>query len=173
MLRLKNIVLRAPEPRDVDFLYHLENDEKLWHVSQTLRPFSRFEMEQYVLMSEKDPFEAHQVRFMIDLTSDETIGTIDLFDIDSHNKRAGVGIVVVDKYRNKGYAFLALELLKEYCFNHLNLHQLFCNIESSNTLSLTLFKKTGFTIVGLKKDWNIAPGKGVWADEYFLQLINE
>ena len=173
MLKMENIVLRAPEPQDVHFLYRLENDDELWHVSQTLRPFSKFEMEQYVMMSEKNPYEAHQVRFMIDLTSGETIGTIDLFDIDPHNKRAGVGIVVVEKYRNKGYAFLALELLKKYCFNHLNLHQLFCNIESNNTSSLELFNKTGFTIVGLKKDWNIASSNGDWNDEYFLQLINE
>ncbi len=173
MLTLENIVLRALEPQDVDFLYFLENDDALWHVSQTLRPFSRFELEQYVLRAEKDPHEARQVRFMIDLDQGETIGTIDLFDIDLHNKRAGVGIVIIKKYRNKGYALLALELLKKYCFKHLNLHQLFCNIEKDNTHSLALFKKAGFTIVGLKKDWNIVPGRGGWADEYFLQLINE
>ncbi len=173
MLKLENIILRAPEPRDVDFLYHLENDEKLWHVSQTLRPFSRFEMEQYVLMAEKDPYETHQVRFMIELTSGETVGTIDLFDIDPHNRRAGVGIVIVDKFRKKGYAVTTLEILKSYCFNHLNLHQLFCNIEGHNTNSLELFKNSGFKIAGLKKDWNIISGKEKWADEYFLQLINE
>lgn len=173
MLKLKNIVLRAPEPADVDFLYHLENDEKLWHVSQTLRPFSRFEMEQYVLMAEKNPFEANQVRFMIDLVSGETIGTIDLFSIDPHNKRAGVGIVIVEAYRNKGYASTALELLKSYCFNKLNLHQLFCNVESSNTNSLKLFDKAGFTIAGLKKDWNTTDGGKKWSDEYLLQFIND
>ena len=173
MLKLKNIVLRAPEPGDVDFLYHLENDEKLWHVSQTLRPFSRFEMEQYVLMAEKDPYEAYQVRFMIDLASGETIGTIDLFDIDPHNKRAGVGIVIVGEFRKMGYAATALDLLKSYCFNHLNLHQLFCNIENTNTNSVELFINSGFNIVGLKKDWNRTPGKENWTDEYFLQLINE
>jgi len=173
MLKLKNIVLRAPEPGDVDFLYHLENDEKLWHVSQTPRPFSRFEMEQYVLMAEKDPYEAHQVRFMIDLASGETIGTIDLFDIDPHNKRAGVGIVIVEEYRKMGYAATALDLLKSYCFNHLSLHQLYCNIENTNTNSVELFINSGFNIVGLKKDWNRTPGMENWTDEYFLQLINE
>ncbi len=172
MLKLNNIVLRAPEPEDVDFLYHLENDEKLWHISQTFRPFSRFEMEQYVMMAEKDPFEAHQVRFMIELVTGETIGTIDLFDIDAHNKRAGIGIVIIDKFRKKGYAADAINALVSYCFKHLNLHQLYCNIEKSNTDSLHLFEKSGFTIIGLKKEWNIEPDSKSWADEYFLQLIN-
>ncbi len=171
MLTSEKILLRAPEPQDVDFLYHLENDEKLWHISQTFRPFSRFEMEQYVLMAEKDPFESHQVRFMIELLSGETIGTIDLFTVDPYNKRAGVGIVIVETYRKKGYALEAIKLIVDYCFNQLNLHQLYCNIESSNLGSLELFKKVGFVISGLKKEWNIK--NGVWQDEYFLQLINK
>ena len=102
-------------------------------------------------------------------------GVVDIFEAAGLEK-PDISILsdeFMEEIKGMEHKSLALELLKEYCFNHLNLHQLFCNIESSNTLSLTLFKKTGFTIVGLKKDWNIAPGKGVWADEYFLQLINE
>ena len=169
MISSEKIVLRAPEPEDVDFLYQLENDEKLWHVSQTFRPFSRFEMEQYVLMAEKDPFESHQVRFMIDLKSSDTIGTVDLFEINPYNKRAGVGIVIVEDFREQGFAYEALKLVISYCFNQLNLHQLYCNIEVDNNVSIELFKKAGFEVSGLKKDWNLK--NSVWKDEYFLQLI--
>jgi len=169
MISSEKIVLRAPEPEDIDFLYQLENDEKLWYVSQTFRPFSRFEMEQYVLMAEKDPYESHQVRFMINLKSGDTIGTVDLFEIDTYNKRAGVGIVIVEDYRERGFASEALKLVKSYCFDQLNLHQLYCNIEVDNTVSIELFKKAGFEVSGLKKDWNLK--NSVWKDEYFLQLI--
>lgn len=171
MLKSKTILLRAPEPQDIDFLYHLENDVKLWHVTQTFRPFSRFEMEQYVLMAEKDPYSARQVRFMIELLKGETIGTVDLFEIDAHNKRAGVGIVIVEGYRKKGYAFNALELIIKYAFDRLDLHQLYCNIEVDNEESLKLFKKCNFEISGIKKDWNrIENG---WQNEYLLQLIKK
>jgi diamine N-acetyltransferase len=169
MISSEKIILRAPEPEDVDFLYQLENDKKLWHVSQTFRPFSRFEMEQYVLMAEKDPYESHQVRLMICLKSGDTIGTVDLFEIDPYNKRAGVGIVIVEDYRERGFASEALKLVKSYCFDQLNLHQLYCNIEVDNTVSIELFKKAGFEVSGLKKDWNLK--NSVWKDEYFLQLI--
>jgi len=169
MISSEKIVLRAPEPEDIDFLYQLENDEKLWYVSQTFRPFSRFEMEQYVLMAEKDPYESHQVRFMINLKSGDTIGTVDLFEIDPYNKRAGVGIVIVEDFRERGFAYEALKLVISYCFDQLNLHQLYCNIEVDNTVSIELFKKAGFEVSGLKKDWNLK--NSVWKDEYFLQLI--
>ena len=46
MLTGKNLTLRALEPSDVDFFYEWENNEKLWHLSNTITPFSRFTLEQ-------------------------------------------------------------------------------------------------------------------------------
>jgi diamine N-acetyltransferase len=100
----------------------------------------------------------------------KTIGSIDIFDFDPANRRAGVGILIDKNFRNKGYASAALELLIDYCFNTLNLHQLFCNITPDNKISISLFKKNRFKIIGLKKDWLLVNKK--WTHEYLLQLIN-
>ncbi|MCB0805499.1 MAG: GNAT family N-acetyltransferase [Bacteroidales bacterium] len=169
MIRGKNIELRAVEPTDVDLLYAWENDESLWHLSNTLTPFSRFDIEQYVLNAGQDIFAAKQLRLMI-VISDKAIGSIDLFDFEPAHKRAGVGIMVVKNERNKGYASEALHVLVEYCFNVLHLHQLFCNISADNQASISLFSKEGFEIIGLKKEWLLIRNK--WVDEYILQLIN-
>ncbi len=173
MLQKGSIKLRAVEPQDIDFLFHLENKPALWHISQTLVPFARFDMEQYVFSANKqDPFAAGQVRFIIELVQDNdprVIGTIDLFALDAVNRRAGVGIVILEKYRRKSLAGKALEILIDYGFNFLNLHQLYCNIEVENEASLKLFKSRGFEVSGLKKEWNRKNGK--WADEYLLQLM--
>ena len=85
------------------------------------------------------------------------------------HRRAGLGILISDENRNKGYATEAIELLKKYANKSLNLHQLYCNIEESNKISLKLFKKCGFEIIGLKKEWNLRNGK--WINEYSLQHI--
>ena len=172
MLTGKNIKLRALEPSDVDLLFQWENDEKLWYLSNTLTPFSRFSLEQYVLNSGNDIFADKQMRLMIDLPDKEsntTIGTIDLFDFDPHNQRAGIGILIQEKYRKKGFAAEALDLLLRYCFETLNLHQLYCNIAKFNTASINLFQQAGFEIKGEKKEWLLIGQK--WVDEYFLQLI--
>ena len=66
MLKNKNIELRAMEPSDVDLLYQWENNEALWHLSNTLAPFSRFVLDQYVMNSHKDIFTSKQLRLMID-----------------------------------------------------------------------------------------------------------
>lgn len=174
MKEQSRIKLRAPEPADVDLLYSWENDRELWHMSNTKVPFSRFDLEQYVLSIERDIYATRQARFMIDLISTdettETIGSIDLFDFDPANLRAGVGILIISEKRKQGYAAEALEQLLGYAFNILNLHQLYCNILENNQASLKLFQGKGFEIIGLKKDWIHTEGK--WHNEYLLQLIS-
>jgi len=174
ILQGTNIVLRAPEPEDIDVLYLWENDPEIWKISSTLTPYSKYVLEQYILNAHEDIYKARQVRLMIDLkdsgNNSKTIGAIDLFDFDPANKRAGIGILIDKSARNSGYAKEALELLIDYCFSVLSLHQLFCNIGTDNTQSLNLFTKSGFQTIGIKKDWIYFGNK--WYDEYILQLIN-
>lgn len=168
-----SVKLRALEPSDVDLLYQWENDCNLWFVSNTLTPFSRFVLEQYVINAHDDIYTAKQLRLMIDIVQDgqrTTIGTIDLFDFDPRHLRAGIGIMIHENYREKGYASDALETVISYAFNALNLHQLYCNISSDNQRSLDLFQKHHFKIIGLKKDWLLFGKK--YFDEYMLQLVN-
>jgi len=171
ILHGKEILLRAPEPEDLELLYQWENDTEIWNISETLSPISRYILKKYLENSHKDIFETKQVRFIIQ-SADGSIplGTIDLFNFDPFHKRAGVGILIADKsQRNKGFAKDALKLLISYCREILKLHQLFCNISSENTASIELFQKMGFTISGTKKKWNWN-GRH-FTDEHFLQLI--
>lgn len=169
-----NLLLRAPEPSDIDLIFRWENDTRIWHLGNTLTPYSRFAIEQFVLNTDNDIYASKQLRLMIDLHSTgiqtTTLGTIDLFDFDPHNKRAGVGILIDESSRRQGFAFEAINLLTEYCFKTLNLHQLYCNIEESNLESISLFKKAGFTACGIKKEWLLREGN--WTDELMFQLIN-
>lgn len=168
----ENVKLRAVEPQDIDCIFKWENDHTLWHLSNTLIPFSKFDLEQYVMNADKDIYQVKQLRLMIDYSQEgqsKAIGCIDLFDFDPTHKRAGIGILIDDNEQNKGYASIALDLIIDYAFNTLNLHQLYCNIEEDNKKSLSLFKKKHFQEIGVKKDWNLRNGK--WINEYILQLI--
>ncbi len=169
-----NLLLRAPEPADIDIIFRWENDTRIWHLGNTLTPYSKFAIEQFVFNTDNDIFASKQLRLMIDWHSAETdnttVGTIDLFDFDPQNKRAGIGILIDESSRRKGFALEAINLLTEYCFKTLNLHQLYCNIEQSNLESISLFKKAGFMACGIKKEWLLREGQ--WTDELMFQLIN-
>ena len=97
------------------------------------------------------------------------IGLIDLFDFNPSHKRAGVGILIHPKFQQNGFASEAISLLINYSFSILDLHQLFANITSDNTKSISLFKKYNFKEVGIKKDWILSQGK--FKDEILFQLI--
>jgi diamine N-acetyltransferase len=168
------IVLRAPEPKDTDLLYQWENDPEIWKVSNTIAPFSKHILEQYIETAHLDIYQVKQLRLMIDAKDADqikTVGTIDLFDFDPFHLRAGVGILIGYKQdRHKGLASLALRKFISYGFDILQLHQLFCNITISNEESIRLFISCGFEITGRKKDW-IKTLDG-FEDELILQLLN-
>ncbi|HRS53955.1 MAG TPA: GNAT family N-acetyltransferase [Bacteroidales bacterium] len=171
MLKSKNITLRAPEPSDIDLLYNWENDTDVWRISNTIAPYSKFTIENYIINNSQDVFTTQQVRFMIDTNNHPiaTIGTIDLFDFDPLNKRAGIGILIIKQYREKGYAFETLNIIENYAKNFLNLHQLYCNILENNIASIKLFEKIGYLKTGVKKDWLLHDDK--WIAELFFQKI--
>jgi diamine N-acetyltransferase len=168
----KHIYLRALEPEDLDFVYEIENDTSLWELSDTQTPYSRFLIKQYLENAQQDIFEAKQLRLAICKTNKETIGLIDVFDFDIKNKRAGIGILIQNEAkRNKGYGKEALELLTNYCFKTLLLHQVYANIGEDNLASLNLFEGNGFIKIGLKKDWSF--DGHLYSNEYILQRIND
>ena len=168
----KNILLRALEPTDLDFLYQLENDESVWEVSNTSTPFSQFILKQYLENSHKEIFEVKQLRLVICASDKEKVlGCIDLFDFDPKHHRVGVGIVISsEENKQKGYATEALQLLCNYSFTHLNVHQVYANIPEDNTPSILLFEKSGFIKSGTKIDW--IQSQGSYKNELHYQLIN-
>jgi diamine N-acetyltransferase len=170
-LKGSQIQLRAIEPSDIDVLYAWENDTNHWRISNTQTPFSRHVLTQYLASAHLDIYTTKQLRLIIDeLQSSKPVGCIDLFDFDPQHRRVGIGILVADTNdRRKGHASEALKLLINYCFEFLNLKQLYCNITFDNESSILLFKKHGFEITGVKKSW-IHEGNS-FKDELLLQLI--
>lgn len=166
-----HIYLRALEPSDLELLYNCENDRLVWKISNTITPFSKYILQQYLEASQNDIYTNKQLRLMIcQIQSNECIGTIDLFDFDPLNGRVGVGILIFDVYRKQGWAFEAISLLKQYACETLLLNQLYCNISASNTDSIKLFEKCGFLQIGLKKQWNKL-STNEFEDEWMYQFI--
>ena len=170
-LKGTHINLRAIEPTDLAFLYQIENDEVFWEVSNTQKPFSKYLLQQYLENAQQDIYEAKQLRMVIEDKNNAPVGLIDLFDFDPKHKRAGIGIVISQQFQDNGFASESLELLINFAFTYLDLHQLFANITDDNIKSIALFKKLGFEKSGVKKDWIYANGN--FKNELIYQLIHD
>lgn len=171
-MKYEKIRLRALEPEDLELLYQWENESSYWIISNTVSPFSKYTLKRYMENSHKSIYETGQLRLMVELIdTKKAIGTIDIFDFDPFHKRAGLGILIADENeRRKGYASMALKCLVNYCFDTLQVHQVYCSILDTNCESLDLFRKIGFVDTGMKKEW--IKGPDGYINEYFLQLIN-
>lgn len=165
-----NITLRALEPEDVDILYKWENDSSVWKVSNTKAPMSKFILASYIKSADRDIWESKQLRLMIEYKEGKMVGTIELFDFDPYNSRAGIGIIVFeDGERRKGIASESIKIISDYALKELGIYQLYANIAESNTSSINLFSKLGFVNTGTKKHW-IRNLSG-WEDELIFQKV--
>ena len=163
------ITLRPAEPEDAEQIYQWENDRDHWRVSGTHTPYSRFQIEQF-LLGDNDLQAQKQLRLMIDLTgSGATVGCIDIFDYDAINQRAGLGILIDKAFRQQGYAKAALALCIEYLFKDVMLHQVYCSIDENNTESQQLFESLGFVFCGRRKEWIKTEDR--YSDVFEYQLI--
>ena len=160
MAQLENetIRLRALEPEDLELLYRWENNPELWSLGNTMSPYSRYILKEYIRESHRDIFDLKQLRLMIELRSTgAAIGTVDLYDFEPHHRRAGIGIL--------------MNVLVDYAFSFLKLHQLYVHIPVDNEASKALFTRCGFTVTGIMTDWIIT--ENGYSDVLMMQKVNK
>jgi Acetyltransferases, including N-acetylases of ribosomal proteins len=167
-----NLSLRALEPEDLDVLYKWENDSSLWQNGSTLTPYSKFALRDYLENSLQDIFQTRQLRLIVEeKKTGNAIGTIDMYDYDPLDQRAGVGILLDEAYRNQGYGTETLQLIENYAFRFLMLKQLYAYAPLSNVPSVKLFEKCRYERSGTLRSWIKTPSG--FGDVYFMQLINQ
>ncbi len=173
LLEDERILLRVPEPEDLELMYRMENDTTLWDVGCTTIPYSRFALRRYITESTGDIYVDRQLRMMIvDKIQTCVMGCIDLVNFDVRNRRAEVGILVLSEYRHSGVATCALRLLVDYALGFLHLCQLIAYVPVDNVFSHRLFSHAGFSTVALLKSW-LCRGDGIYADVTFMQCLNK
>lgn len=171
LLRDDLIQLRAIEPEDLEVLYRWENNANLWEVGDTLAPFSKYVLREYIAESHRDIYDLKQLRLIIEHQKDQkAAGMMDLFNFDPYHSRAAMGMLIDPDYQHQGLGRRALNLMLEYSFSFLKLHQLYVHIPAHNKASLQLFLTSGFSIQGTLKDWlHTTDG---YKDVLVLQRIN-
>lgn len=163
--------LRPLEPEDLDTLYKWENNPDLWEQGNTLAPYSRFALREYIANAHQDLYELRQLRLLIERKEDKVVvGIADLFDFEPHDRRAAMGLYIDTPFQHLGIGRAALQLMVDYAFSFLRLHQLYVHIQTDNTPCLTLFRKFGFSSAGILREWAQTPDG--FKDVEILQLLN-
>ena len=77
-----NIRLRALELEDLDFLYQIENDDRLWELGVSNVPYSRRVLLDYITSASADIYVDNQVRLIVENEQNDQVGILDLTDFD-------------------------------------------------------------------------------------------
>lgn len=153
-LNADTISLRPSEPEDISLFYIWENDTEHWNSTNLTTPISKSALLDLVYNTHNDIFIDRQLRLVICNTStNEALGTVDLYDFDPKSMRCGIGIYISAAHRRKGIAKDAIRMAKAFAYNQLHIHQLYAFVALTNTVSLKLFKDLGFVQAGILKDW--------------------
>lgn len=94
-------------------------------------------------------------------------GCIDLYNYDPLNRRCAVGIMVATEHRRQGHALAMLQALADQYRS--TLHILYADIAATNTASIDLFRKAGYTQCGHFKEWLLVNDQ--YIDSIRMQLI--
>lgn len=172
LLENAQVRLRALEPEDLEVLYRWENDTTLWEVGNTLAPYSRYILKEYIAQSSQGFHESRQLRLAIEPSvGGEAIGLVDLFDFEPQHNRAACGILLDPAYQGKGLATAATRLMMAYAFSFLRLRQLYAHVPVANEPSKRLFTRCGFKEAGILEDWIMTSGG--YADVWILQAFGD
>lgn len=101
----------------------------------------------------------------------QSIGTVYLHNIDTHNRKAEYGIFIGEElYTNKGYGSRIAECIIHYAFHHMKLHKLYLRVLDDNYRAISCYEKAGFQKEGLLKDEVIIDGK--YRNIFLMGIIN-
>ncbi len=111
------------------------------------------------------------VLFAIINNDDKLIGNLGLHQIDYKNRKATFGIFIGEKdYWNNGFGTEAINLLLNYGFYFLNLHNINLEVYSYNERAINCYKKIGFKEIGRRRESIILGGK--FYDEISMDILS-
>lgn len=153
MRHFPTVRLRAIEPEDIELLYGIENDRRLWNVGVTNVPYSHYVIRDYIANTSSDIYTDKQLRLIVENEDGIAVGIVDLVNFDPRHLRAEIGVVILDAHRRHGYAYSALSQLLDYALSVLHLNQLYAFVAADNEACRSLFSKLGFDSSANIRQW--------------------
>jgi len=104
--------------------------------------------------------------------TDQLIGNCGLMNVNFLDRTAELGIFIGEEaYRNQGYGFEMIQLVLEYGFQILNLHNINLKVFDFNERAIHCYQKAGFQICGRRHECYFLDG--VYHDEIQMEILEK
>jgi RimJ/RimL family protein N-acetyltransferase len=109
---------------------------------------------------------------IVDLATNELIGNCGFMNMNHPDRNAEVGIFIGNKnFWGKGFGSEALALTLDYGFKALNLHSVFLRTLEFNERAIASYKKTGFKIIGRRRESVMLEGRAY--DAIYMDILRD
>ena len=157
MLQGKTVRLREARDADLPALAALRNDLDLQlALMATPRPNTVERVEDWIKRRANDPAGAFFVIASAD--GSETIGFLQLLNMDPVHRHAALGICVTGAHQGKGRAAEALTLLEGYAAGTLGLRKIVLQVLAANARAIAFYEKDGYRRVGVLEQHHFQRG---------------
>ena len=174
MITGDGIALRAITREDIELLHLWDSDYLTWPQVST-KPYAPKALEEVLRAydgEEESSFRAGEAftPFAI-VAGEELVGSCCLWDIDTHNRRAHLGIGLGAEFRGLGYGTTACRLLLRYAFQDLGLHRVQLEVLADNAAAVRAYEKAGFVLDGTLRE--LAWVRGHFVDELVMSALTD
>ena len=168
----ERLILKELTVSDVSEEYHqwMNDPEITKYMESRFKENTIEKIKEYVAGFEKR--DSDFLFMIIEKENGKHIGNIRLGPINRHHKFAEVGVMIGDRESHgRGYGTEAINLIKKYAFEELELHKLTAGCYENNIASENAFLKAGFQPEGRRKKHYKSGDK--YVDCLLFGLVNE
>jgi len=159
LINLGDVVLRALEPKDVEYLYTYRNDwEVIRHLGGFSAGYSRANLEEWI---KRHSNRADEVLWTIaDTATDQCIGHVGLYQIDGRARKGQFAILIGDRALwGQGLGTRITQAVVSWAFMELNLHKVSLHVLTNNERAIGIYESLGFHSEGILRDEQFREGQ--------------
>lgn len=170
MLSSDRIQLRAIEESDLQIISVWRSNPEVYEYFYEYLPISARQQKNWY---ERQLADSSEINLVVSKSDRSPIGTVSIYNIDRRNRKAEWGRLVIGDVsaRTGGVGAEVEVLVLEYCFEHLNLHKLYCEVLSSNVKVVSLHKKFGFSEEGVLRSHVFK--SGTYEDVVVMSMLED
>jgi ribosomal-protein-alanine N-acetyltransferase len=158
---MQKVTLKQSTKEDAEFFYEMmQNKEYQKYYLDRLLLKTVEEAEKYIQECQRESKKSKMFCFTI-YYGKEKAGIIDLYKINSKDKRGSIGYGIKKEYWGKGIATQAIKQGLEFMKEKLKLHSCEATTDPKNKASKKVLEKNGFEKIGIAKDYYYQNGKYV------------
>ena len=140
------LTIRPISNQDLDFLYHVENHPDYMKYGDHHEPYTLDTLKRFIVNAPRSIDTLGQLRYVIE-SSKQAVGFIDLYDYNTQESSAYVGIIIDHPFRRQSFGQMALQSLERLANKKWGIKILRVKVFLDNAISISFFNAFEYELV--------------------------